>query len=103
RNFVFFNPEFELLDEDALPGSLDIGRIVPIYEETGGLTSRQWRRIAAGAIADLENPMEDPLPLEIRRTHEFPDIRTCLERIHFPLKEDSIAALNRRDSPYHRR
>src|SRR4030095_16970413 len=41
---VFFNPEFELLDEaEETPGSgsLDVGRIVPIYEEMGGETSRQ--------------------------------------------------------------
>src|SRR6187399_1988069 len=66
RNFVFFNPEFELLEEAAgqgnsaekedrpLSDSLDIGRIVPIYEEIGGLTSRQQRRIVAAAIAELE-------------------------------------------------
>src|SRR5262249_57341240 len=31
--FVFFNPEFELLDESDETTSLDIGRFVPIYEE----------------------------------------------------------------------
>ncbi len=48
---VFFNPEFELLDEaEETPGSgsLDVGRIVPIYEEMGGMTSRQLRRIIVG-------------------------------------------------------
>ena len=89
--------------EDLSPASLDIGRTVPIYEEIGGLTSRQLRRIMAAAIADLEKVIDDPLPAEIRSAHEFPDIRTCLDRIHFPLKEDNVAALNRRESPYHRR
>src|SRR5262245_51604668 len=45
---TFFNPEFELLDEGETAktaDSLDVGRIVPIYEELGGLTSRQLRRI----------------------------------------------------------
>lgn len=104
RNFVFFNPEFEILEETPeTAGSLDIGRIVPVYEETGGLTSRQLRRITAAALADLENPIDDPLPPELRAAHGFPDIRTCIERIHFPAKEDSLAALNNRTSPYHRR
>ena len=102
RNFVFFNPEFELLEDSAETSSLDIGRIVPIYEEIGGLTSRQLRRITAAAIAEL-GPLDDILPEEIRSIHKFPEIRTCLERIHFPLGEDSIGALNRRESPYHRR
>ncbi|HEX4998040.1 MAG TPA: ATP-dependent DNA helicase RecG [Terriglobia bacterium] len=103
--FVFFNPEFEPLDEEA-PGaaaSLDVGRIVPIYEEIGGLTSRQLRRIVAAAIAGLPPQLDDPLPETLRRKHGFPDLRVCLERIHFPAAEDSLEALETRSSPYHRR
>ena len=104
RNFVFFNPEFELLEElGETEKSVDIGRTIPVYEEIGGLTSRQLRRVTAAAIADLENPIDDPIPAEIRSAQGFPDIRTCLERIHFPEKTDDIAALNRRESPFHRR
>jgi len=102
RNFVFFNPEFELLEDSGETASLDIGRIVPIYEEIGGLTSRQLRRITAAAIADL-GQLDDLLPEEIRANHQFPELRTCLERIHFPSSEDDIDALNRRESSYHRR
>ena len=46
--FVLFNPEFELLDRGAESTSLDIGRYVPIYEEIGGITSRQLRHIKIG-------------------------------------------------------
>src|SRR5215471_14189948 len=109
RNFVFFNPEFEIIEpaagneETLSTESYDIGRTVPIYEEIGGLTSRQLRRIMAGAIADLEKDISDPLPAEIRAAHAFPDFRTCLVRIHFPSKQDDVAALNRRESAFHRR
>src|SRR5262245_46411023 len=87
--FVFYNPEFELLDEveesekekpaktDAF--SLDIGRVVPIYEEIGGLTSRQLRRIVFAALEDLAPRISDPLPEPIRAAHGFPDLRTCVE------------------------
>jgi len=106
---VFFNPEFELLDEsETTQGSpssvsLDVGRIVPIYEELGGLTSRQLRRIIAAALADLASPLDDPIPPAIRSEHGFPDLRTCLQRIHFPIAGDNIHDLNRRESPAHRR
>jgi ATP-dependent DNA helicase RecG len=105
---VFFNPEFELLDEAdpsqaASVNSLDVGRIVPIYEELGGMTSRQLRRIIAAALADLANPLDDPIPPEIRNEHGFPDLRTCLQCIHFPFAGDNIRDLNRRESPAHRR
>ena len=102
---VFFNPEFELLDEETSPGaaSLDVGRVVPIYEEIGGLTSRQFRRIIAAALADLADPLDDPVPTVIRAEHGFPDLRTCLNRIHFPDAGDNVDDLNRRASPAHRR
>jgi ATP-dependent DNA helicase RecG len=101
--FVFFNPEFELLDDSEAASSLDIGRIVPIYEEIAGITSRQFRRIVSAALGDLTKQVDDPLPEDIRKAHSFPDIRTALEHIHFPSPEDDLAKLNSRQSPYHRR
>jgi ATP-dependent DNA helicase RecG len=101
--FVFFNPEFDLLDEGDQSTSLDIGRYVPIYEEIGGLSSRQLRHIIAAALADLSKDIDDPLPEEIREAHGFPGLRTCLERVHFPEQQDDITKLNQRRSPYHTR
>jgi ATP-dependent DNA helicase RecG len=101
--FVFFNPEFELLEDGDQSASLDIGRYVPVHEEVAGITSRQLRRIIAGALSDLANEIDDPLPPDIRKAHGFPDIRTSLQRIHFPEAEDDLAKLNQRQSPYHRR
>jgi ATP-dependent DNA helicase RecG len=101
--FVFFNPEFELLDEGDASASQDIGRVVPIYEEISGITSRQMRRITAAALADLAEDVPDPLPDDIRRSQGFPDLRVCLERVHFPVPEDNLEQLNQRRSPYHRR
>src|SRR6266568_1939915 len=97
--FVFFNPEFELLDVGDESVSLDIGRYVPIYEEIAGITSRQLRRVIAGALEDLAKDTGDPLPEAIRKSHGFPGLRTCLDRIHFPLKEDDLSQLNERRSP----
>ena len=101
--FVLFNPEFELLDEGAGATSLDIGRYVSIYEEIGGMTSRQLRHIMAAAVADLAKDINDPLPEEICQAHGFPDLRACLESVHFPAQQDDLTKLNQRRSPYHRR
>ena len=102
---VFFNPEFELLEEEtpSAAASLDVGRIVPIYEEIGGMTSRQLRRLVFAALADLSTPLDDPIPPEVRTEHDFPDLQTCLNRIHFPIAGDNVDELNRRASPAHRR
>jgi ATP-dependent DNA helicase RecG len=101
--FVFFNPEFEFGEEGDGAESLHTGRYVPVYEEIAGIKSRQFRRIIASALVDLEKSIDDPLPLDIRSAHGFPEIRTCFERIHFPSPEDDLQALHARESPYHRR
>jgi ATP-dependent DNA helicase RecG len=61
------------------------------------------RRIIAAALADLTDPLDDPIPPSIRNDHGFPDLRSCLQRIHFPVAGDNIHDLNRRESPAHRR
>jgi ATP-dependent DNA helicase RecG len=100
---VFYNPEFELLSDGDQSDSVDIGRYVPIYEEMAGITSKQMRRIIAAALADLVKDVPDPLPDEILEAHSFPDLRQCLQRVHFPNKEDNLQQLNQRRSPFHRR
>src|SRR5213594_1772058 len=72
--FVFFNPEFELLDKGDNSASLDIGRYVPVYEEIGGITSRQFRHIIAAALEDLTKDITDPLPDDILEAHGLPDL-----------------------------
>src|SRR3989454_131818 len=101
--FVFFNPEFELLDEGKDSASLDIGRYVPVYEEVGGITSRQLRHIIAAALADSAKDINDPLPEEILEAHGLPDLRTCLERVRSEEHTSELTKLNQRRSPYHRR
>jgi ATP-dependent DNA helicase RecG len=103
NSFVFFNPEFEFLDDTDESASLDIGRYVPIYEEAAGITTRQFRRIIASALEALSKDIPDPMPDEILRAHGFPGLRTCLQRIHFPESTDDLAQLQQRRSPYHRR
>jgi ATP-dependent DNA helicase RecG len=100
---VFYNPEFELMEEADETAALDIGRYVPVYEELAGITSRQMRRITASALRDLAADIGDPLPPEIRSAHGLPDLRLCLKRIHFPEPTDDLSQLNDRRSPYHRR
>src|SRR5215472_222431 len=61
------------------------------------------RRIIAAVLVDLTKDVPDPMPDEILRVHDFPDLRTCLERVHFPAKEDNLEQFNQRRSPFHRR
>ena len=61
-DLLMMHPEFEMLssDDDADAG-LHTGRVVPIYEAAGKITTRAFRTLLARALESLE-PVDDPLP-----------------------------------------
>jgi ATP-dependent DNA helicase RecG len=59
-------------------------RLVPIYPETRGLTSRGLRYLIQPILDDLE-PLDDFMPEEISEKEGFPELNDALHAIHFPL------------------
>jgi ATP-dependent DNA helicase RecG len=89
-------PEFEIIG-DATGGesvaadqkvheSLEIGRIVPIYETAGQgrLTPRWFRRIIRTALEDLPPETPDPIPEAVRKRLSLISPREALWRVHWP-------------------
>lgn len=71
------------------------GRLVPIYPETKGLTSRGIRFFIQLILKKLSPPLEW-LPQEILKENNFSDIKSTLQKIHFPQKiEEAELAKNR--------
>jgi ATP-dependent DNA helicase RecG len=94
------NPLIELLDSEQTPAdSTEVGRIVPIYEAIGSISSRMLRRILYGVLLGLDAPIPDPIPAEIRERYRFPLRRDALFHVHFPAKEEDLALLNSFRSP----
>ncbi|MEX0919599.1 MAG: ATP-dependent DNA helicase RecG, partial [Candidatus Saccharimonadales bacterium] len=62
-------------------------RIVPIYPETAGLSSKQLRKILLEAI---KVDIPDPLPKEIRERYKLIDKNSALEQVHFPDSSKSL-------------
>jgi len=60
------------------------GRIVPVYPETEGLSSRWLRYILRLVLTQLKNEIEDSLPEIIRRENQLLPLKTALWQIHFP-------------------
>lgn len=96
------NPEFEMLGEGEVD-STEVGRIVPIYEAIGGISSRSIRRIVYQALEKFEGTLPDPLPTEILERHRFPSRREAIQFVHFPPSTESVEALNSFRSPAHLR
>ena len=89
------HPEFEILtsrEEDAEAG-LHTGRIVPIYEATGKITTRVFRALLDRALAEIRLD-EDPLPEPIRTRLGLPPRGTAVREAHFPPPETDLRLLN---------
>jgi ATP-dependent DNA helicase RecG len=99
------NPQIELVGaSDKSPAdSTEVGRIVPVYEAIGGLSSRMLRRIIYNVLGTLESNILDPLPPEIRERYRFPTRREALLYAHFPPANENIELLNSFRSPSHLR
>src|SRR5882672_1164895 len=96
------NPAYELLgEEDA--DSTEVGRMVPIYEAIGGISSRTMRRIVYQALEKFTGAMPDPLPAEILARFKFPSRREAIQFVHFPPATESVEELNSFRSAAHLR
>ncbi|GER93985.1 DNA helicase RecG [hot springs metagenome] len=105
--FEIINPEYEILDDNAEsnPSALGIhtGRIVPIYRSTEGLSQKQMRNIMYSVINSSVSAISDPIPTEITRTYNLPNLQESLSNVHFPSLSSSIDELNKGTSLFHQR
>ncbi|HXZ39996.1 MAG TPA: ATP-dependent DNA helicase RecG [Terriglobales bacterium] len=107
-------PQFEILgdsgEEDSgdaaerkMAVSLEIGRIVPIYESAGQgrLTSRWFRRIIHAALENLSPDLPDPIPALVRRHLGLIPPREALWKVHWPEPDANMEDLQSSRTPAH--
>ena len=87
-------PEFELIDETE--EALHVGRIVPIYPSTDGLSQRVLRTIMQHALDDHAADLAEWLPDAARRRHGLADLPAALRQAHFPETLEAQAAARHR-------
>lgn len=100
-NLQMVQPQFEILPEPEAEagGSLEVGRLVPIYESMGGVGPRVLRRLISTALASLDSLIPDHLPDSIRRKNNLPDCAASLRLTHFPNPDHSLEELSRFRTP----
>src|SRR2546426_9388167 len=107
-------PQFEILGDSTDDGSpdaaepkaaasLEVGRIVPIYESAGQgrLTSRWFRRIIHAALENLTPDLSDPIPAMVRNRMGLICPREALWKVHWPDPGESLQALQSSRTPAH--
>jgi ATP-dependent DNA helicase RecG len=114
RGLQINQPQFEILDSGQAElesgevedlESLEVGRIVPIYESAAGakLTSRWFRRVIYGALQSLRRDIDDGIPASVSRRLELMDRRDAFDKVHFPPVGEAFVDLAEHKSPAHRR
>ena len=94
-DLLLMHPEFEILSSDESEGeaALHTGRIVPIYEAAGKITTRAFRLLLSRILESLE-PLEDHLPQALRDSLRLPDRWTAIRELHFPPPGSDLRLLN---------
>jgi ATP-dependent DNA helicase RecG len=112
--FKMIQPQFEILPDGADPeDSLEIGRIVPVYESLGGttpwgakLTSKWTRRVIWSVLQELDQSSTRPpetLPAAMLARLNFPSRLAALRAVHFPEAGTPMVELMSSTTPAHRR
>ncbi len=95
----FSHPSYELIDKKVIQGekptTRHTGRLIPIYPETSGLTSRTLRFLLQPILKGAPK-LEEWLPDEILKTSRLPEINKALRGIHFPESIEEAQQAERR-------
>jgi len=99
-------PQFEILGDGEARESLEIGRIVPVYESAGyesagqgRLTSRWFRGTIHRALENLTPELPETMPAVVRRGLNLPSLREALWKVHWPDAGESLETLQARRTP----
>jgi ATP-dependent DNA helicase RecG len=109
RGLQITDPEFEIIRESPGPGAgeptdmLHTGRIVPVYERTGSVTTNMQRRFVWQALEHLPAALLDPVPADLAARHRWPSRREAIRGAHFPEAGTPLEALNRFATPAQQR
>jgi ATP-dependent DNA helicase RecG len=103
-------PQFEMLGDAGSDGaddkaatSLEVGRIVPIYESAGQgrVTARWFRRVIRTALDDLTPDLAETIPTAVRERLALLSPREALWKVHWPEAGESLADLQSSRTPAH--
>ncbi|MCX6718717.1 MAG: ATP-dependent DNA helicase RecG [Candidatus Staskawiczbacteria bacterium] len=86
KDGVYFNsPSYERINEIGENEELThTGRIVPVYSETKGVTSRWLRYVIKPLLYRFCEQIQESLPEEIIKKYKFLPIQEAVWQLHFP-------------------
>ena len=112
HRFEILQPQYEVLHDPAEPHSngeeqkwqsLEVGRIVPIYEAAGNgrLTARWFRRVIHAMLESLGQDIPEAIPAVVRGRMNLLDRRRAFWLAHWPEVGESMTRLQEARTPAH--
>jgi ATP-dependent DNA helicase RecG len=92
KGLLFSNPAFERAERDET----HTGRLVPIYPETAGLTSKFFRWQVGDILKKNIHDIPDFIPQDILTRLHLPSLAHALAYIHFPKTEEETLVAQKR-------
>jgi len=83
NKLVMESPVYEIITDNEKE-LLHTGRLVPVYSETAGVTSKWLRGRVAFLLTLKHSLLEDPLPPPIKKDHHLMDLPDAIAAAHFP-------------------
>lgn len=91
KKFLMNSPAWERAARDET----HTGRLVPVYSETTGITSR-WLRWQIKPLLHLAQNFPDILPADIRKKYNLYDLATAASQRHFPDSKEMLVRAQKR-------
>jgi ATP-dependent DNA helicase RecG len=91
------SPDFEVIFDPA-EQTIHTGRLVPVYPETRGVSSKWLRRQIYNLLKIYEATLKEFLPEEIIRNNNLIDLSNAIFNIHFPKSLDEASKSRERFS-----
>lgn len=103
NKLVMQSPDYEIVPPKRDPASggrttnfIHTGRLVPVYNETRGISSKWLRRQVFKLLNENRNELVDFLPQEIISKHKLQEFSQAIQKAHFPDNlEEAISAIKR--------
>jgi ATP-dependent DNA helicase RecG len=96
---AMMHPEYEMFSgDDEGDASIHTGRVVPIYEAAGRVSTRHLRSLLHRILESIE-PLPDTLPAHVLGQLKLPDRWSAIRALHFPPADSDLRLLNAFRSP----
>jgi len=93
------SPAYEILRgalKNQTVSTVHTGRLVPIYPETEGVTSKWIRSLMATLLPEFLKNEKDFMPKEILKRHSLINLHNALNQIHFPQNLEQLEKARKR-------